>query len=178
MQHDPTFWLLARASGMTAYLLLVGSALAGITVKSRPVPRFRPAQTTELHKTLSLAALTALAAHGGALLLDSTVKIAPPELIVPGLSPYRPLAVAAGVVAAWLLMAVVASFWLRHRIGGRAWRRLHWATYILLVLATVHGLAAGTDSTQPWGRDIYLLAVAMLGFATCWRALAKVRAAA
>ena len=30
------------------------------------------------------------------------------------------------------------------------WRRLHWATYLVFALATVHGLAAGTDSSQPW----------------------------
>ena len=32
--HDPTFWILARASGLTAYFLLTLSVLAGL-VSSR-----------------------------------------------------------------------------------------------------------------------------------------------
>ena len=36
MTHDPTFWLLARASGLTAYVLLTLSVLAGLVLKSRP----------------------------------------------------------------------------------------------------------------------------------------------
>ena len=37
MKTDPTFWLLARATGLTAYALLTASVLAGLTVKSRPL---------------------------------------------------------------------------------------------------------------------------------------------
>ena len=33
---DPTFWILARASGLTAYALLTLSVLAGLVLKSRP----------------------------------------------------------------------------------------------------------------------------------------------
>ena len=39
MKCDPTFWLLARASGLTAYLAADTSVLAGLTVKSRPLGR-------------------------------------------------------------------------------------------------------------------------------------------
>ena len=31
MRHDPTFWLLARASGLTAYVMLTLSVLAGLS---------------------------------------------------------------------------------------------------------------------------------------------------
>ena len=39
MRGDPTFWMLARASGLTAYLLLTASVVAGLVVKSRPFGR-------------------------------------------------------------------------------------------------------------------------------------------
>jgi DMSO/TMAO reductase YedYZ heme-binding membrane subunit len=64
------------------------------------------------------------------------------------------------------------SFSVRRRIGLRNWRRLHWATYLVFVLATVHGLTAGTDSSQPWALDLYLGAVGAVTFATAYRALA------
>ena len=56
--HDPTFWLLARASGLTAYVLLTLSVLAGLVLKSRPFARLRaPQRVTEVHKTLALTGL-------------------------------------------------------------------------------------------------------------------------
>src|SRR6478752_6381073 len=113
MTHDPTFWLLARASGLTAYVLLTLSVLAGLTVKSRPFGRaLKAASATDTHKFLSWLAL--------------------------------------GVVAAQLAGLVVLSFPLRKRIGVRTWRRLHFATFAIFALATAHGLAAGSDSSQRW----------------------------
>jgi sulfoxide reductase heme-binding subunit YedZ len=171
MHHDPTFWLLARAAGITAYALLTLSVLAGLLVKSRPFAKLRAATVTEIHKSLALMGLSALALHAAALVLDTTVKVTVPALVVPGLVAYRPVPVALGVIAAWLFAAITASFWLRKRIGVRVWRRLHWLTFALFALATVHGITAGTDSTQPWGRLLYLGAVGAVAGATAWRAL-------
>jgi sulfoxide reductase heme-binding subunit YedZ len=170
--HDPTFWLLARASGITAYVLLTASVLAGLVLKARPFGRaLKPATVTDFHRFLAFLGLGMLAMHGITLMLDQTVKMPLAGLFVPGSSPYRPAAVAAGVVGAELMLLVYASFSLRRRIGTRNWRRLHWATYLVFGLATIHGFAAGTDSTQPWARDLYLGAIGAVAFATAWRAL-------
>ena len=173
MKNDPTFWLLARASGLAAYTLLTTSVLAGLVLKARPVQTLRPAAVMDVHRFLALLGLGMLALHAGALVLDHTVQISPAALLVPGLSPYRPAAVAAGVVAAELMILVYVSFALRRRIGVRTWRRLHWATYLVFLLATLHGLAAGTDSAQPWTHGLYLGAVGAVAFATAWRALGR-----
>ena len=172
MTHDPTFWLLARASGMTAYALVTLSVLAGIVLKSRPFTRLRPATVTNVHRTLALNAVGAIVVHGIALVLDTTVKVSPLALVVPGLISYRPLATSIGVLAAELLAVVYASFSLRRRIGLRAWRALHWTTYGLFALATVHGIAAGTDTARPWVAAVYLGAVTSVAFAAAWRAFA------
>jgi sulfoxide reductase heme-binding subunit YedZ len=174
VKTDPTFWLLARASGLTAYGLLTGSVLAGLVLKSRPFGRaLKPASTTDVHRFLALLGLGMLALHGGTLLLDHTLKMPLAGLFVPGASPYRPAAVAVGVVGAELMALIYVSFFLRRRIGARNWRRLHWATYLVFLLATVHGLASGTDSAQPWAHDLYLGAVGAVAFATAWRALGR-----
>jgi sulfoxide reductase heme-binding subunit YedZ len=170
--HDPTFWLLARASGITAYVLVTLSVLAGLVLKSRPFARLRPATATQIHRALALNAIAAIAAHGIALVLDTTVKISPIALAIPGLISYRPLATSLGVLAAELAILVYASFSIRRRIGFRAWRALHWLTYGVFALATAHGLAAGTDSSRPWATTLYLGAVGAVALATAWRALA------
>jgi len=172
MTHDPTFWLLARASGLTAYVLMTGSVLAGLVVKSRPFGRsVKTASVMDVHRFLALLGLGMLVLHGVALTLDRTVHLPLAALVVPGISPYRPTAVALGVLSCELAALVVASFSLRRRIGRRNWRRLHWATYLIFVMATAHGLASGTDSTQPWAFGLYLGAVGAVAFATAWRAL-------
>jgi sulfoxide reductase heme-binding subunit YedZ len=167
--HDPTFWLLARASGLTAYVLLTCSVLAGLVLKSRPFgKRLRNASVTDVHRFLSLLGLGMICLHGVALALDSTVRMPLAALVVPFLSPYRPVSVALGVVAAELTGLIIVSFSLRKRIGARNWRRLHWATYLVFLLGTVHGLTSGTDR---WALPLYLGAVASVVFATAWRAL-------
>jgi sulfoxide reductase heme-binding subunit YedZ len=172
MKGDPTFWILARTSGLVAYLLLTASILAGLVLKSRPFGRaLRPALVTDLHRFLALLGLAALAVHGLALVLDRTVPISVTDLLVPGLAPYRPLWTGLGVLAAELMVLVYASFSLRARIGMRNWRRLHWATYGVFALATFHGLAAGTDSGTTWALAVYGGTTGAVLAATAWRAL-------
>ncbi len=171
MKTDPTFWLLARTTGLTAYILVTASVLAGLVLKSRPLRSLRPAAVIDTHRFLALLALGTVALHGAALTLDTTVHLRPLALLVPGLSPYRPLATGIGVLAAELMLLVYVSFSLRKRIGMRNWRRLHWATYAIFAAATAHGLAAGTDSAQPWALSVYLAAIAAVVGATAWRVL-------
>ena len=125
----------------------------------------------DTHRFLALLALAAVALHGGALVLDTTVRMRPLGLLLPGLSPYRLLATGIGVLAAELMVVVYASFSLRRRIGARNWRRLHWATYAVFCAATVHGVAAGTDTAHPWTFALYLTAVGLVVAATAWRVL-------
>jgi len=170
--HDPTFWVLARASGLTAYVFLTLSVVAGPLQKTRPFgTAIKPAWLTGLHRTLALMGIGALVGHATALVLDSTVKVSPLGLLVPGLVGYRPVATALGVLAAELMLIVYASFSLRKRIGTRNWRRLHWATFGIFAAATVHGLAAGADTSRPWAFALYLVAVGAVAAATAWRAL-------
>ena len=171
MRHDPTFWLLARAGGLTAYVMLTLSVLAGLVIKSRPFRSLKPAAVTDLHRILALLGLGALAGHAVALVLDTTVKVSVAGLFVPGLVSYRPVWTSFGILAAELVLLVYASFSLRKRIGTRNWRRLHWATYGIFAAATVHGIAAGTDTTRPWAFSLYLGAVGAVVAATAWRVL-------
>ena len=118
MTRDPTFWILARASGLTAYVLVTLSVLAGLVLKSRPLGgRLRAAAVADTHRTLAFLGLGFVAVHGLTLVLDSTVRITPLALVVPGLTGYRPLATALGVLAAELMILIYASFSFRKRLG-------------------------------------------------------------
>jgi methionine sulfoxide reductase heme-binding subunit len=176
VKSDPTFWLLARATGITAYVLLTLSVLAGLMVKARPFGMaIKPAHAVDLHKTLALLSLAALAMHGVTLVLDHAVEISVLDLLVPGTAPYRPVWTGLGVLAGELMLIVYVSFGLRRRIGARNWRRLHWTTYGAFAGATAHGVMAGSDSSQPWALFLYLAAIGAVAMATAWRALVPAR---
>lgn len=170
MTHDPTFWLLARASGFTAYGLLVATMLAGLVLRSRPFRRLKPPQVMEIHRFVSLMGLAAVAVHGVALFLDETVEISPVAFVVPGIAPYRPLWTGVGVVAAELMLLLHLSFRVRKRIGVRVWRRLHWASYAAVAGGSLHGLMAGSDSAAPLALGAYAVCLAALAALIGWRA--------
>lgn len=179
MKSDPTFWLLARATGLTAYVLLTLSVLAGLTVKSKPFGRaLKQPTAVDFHRFVALLGITAVVLHSATLALDHAVDIGIEALFVPGLSPYEPVWTGLGVVAAELMVVVYVSFALKKRLGHKNWRRLHWLTYALFAAATAHGVMAGTDTQAPWVFGIYLGAVGSVVAATVWRALAPPAAAA
>ena len=121
MKTDPTFWILARSSGLLAYALLTSSVLAGLVLKARPFgTALKAATVTDIHRFLAMLGLGAVVAHASALVLDSTVHVGIGSLLVPGLAPYRPLWTGLGVLAAELMVVVYASFSLRKRIGTQA----------------------------------------------------------
>lgn len=59
-----------------------------------------------------------------------------------------------------LLLAVSVTNLLRSRLPYRVWRRAHYATLAVWLLATVHGVLGGTDRDQQWLAWIYAFAVA------------------
>ncbi len=176
---DPTFWILARASGVLAYLLLTASVLVGLLLRTRIFGRLaRPALVTDIHRFLALLGLGAIAIHGAALALDAAVPIPVRALFVPGIAPYRPLFTGMGVVAGELALLIYLSFPLRRLIGAKAWRKLHYATYLVFLSATIHGIAAGTDTGRPWMLVVYGGAVALVVSATAYRFAVPSRRAA
>jgi len=171
VRTDPTFWILTRSAGLTAYALLTLSVLGGLVLKSRPFRGLKASTVTDVHRVLTTLALGAVAVHGTSLLLDSKVDFGVRDLLVPGVGPYRPLWTGVGIVAAEVMVVVYLSFSARRWIGFRAWRLLHWVTYGIFGAATVHGVMSGTDSGQAWAAGLYVGAIGTVVAATCWRAL-------
>ncbi|MBI5288368.1 MAG: ferric reductase-like transmembrane domain-containing protein [Chloroflexi bacterium] len=154
MTHE--FWYMSRAAGFTAYGLLFVSTALGIVIGTRLMGRLARNTTYDIHRFASILALVFTTFHVFILLGDAYFHYSIWQLLVPFLSPYRGWQTAAGVFGLYLLIIVVASFWIRRFIGYRAWRGLHFAAFALFGLATLHGVTAGTDTSAAWGRAVYL----------------------
>lgn len=142
-------WIIARASGLGAFLALTVLLMLGMWFK-RPVrPRTRRAHPETLlrfHAALSPAVVALLAAHIASLLSDRWAGITAESVFVPFTAHYRPGPVAAGTFATELLVVVTITAALAGRAGVRArWAPLHHLAYPAFGLAWVHGLLSGSD---------------------------------
>lgn len=163
---DHTFWYASRAAGISAYLLLSLSTIWGLTLSTRLGERLTGKPSLyEAHRVTSLLALAFTAIHMVVLLGDDYLSWGIGQLLLPLAAPYRPLATATGILAMYCTVVVVASFYVRSRIGYRTWRRIHYAAFFSYAAATLHGITAGTDTREPWMLALYagsLVAVAFL----------------
>ena len=137
------WWYTARASGMVAWVLLTASVLWGLALSTRVLGRHpRPNWMLDLHRFLGGVAVVVTGAHLASLVADSWVHVGLTELLVPFTGSYRPTAVAWGVVAFYLLLAVEVTSLLRRHLSRPAWRAVHFLSFPLFVLATAHGITA------------------------------------
>lgn len=150
MPVEQLTWYVARSSGLVAYALLAAAVLGGLVLAARPRPARPPsAWVLDLHRFLGGLASVFTGVHLVAILLDDHEDFGLVELLVPLTASYRPVAVAWGVVALYLLLAVELTSLARARLPHRLWRRVHLTSLPLLVLATVHLVTAGTDGDHP-----------------------------
>lgn len=166
------YWYMSRSSGVVAYLLLWGSMAWGLMVTSKVLDGVaRPSLTYELHQFLSVLALAVGAFHAVILLGDTYMQFTLLDLLIPFRSSYQPLWVGAGILACYLSALLVGSFYIKKRLGQRAWRVLHFASFGAWVMITLHGVLAGTDSATPVMVGLYLCAIASISFLLTYRIL-------
>jgi hypothetical protein len=111
----------------------------------------------DLHRFTTILAFAFAIFHVYILLGDQFFSFNVWELSVPFLTPYRSLPTAAGIFTLYAMVLIVVSFYVRQYIGFRAWRAVHFLTFALFAGAVYHGIAAGTDTTEPWAKSIYLI---------------------
>jgi hypothetical protein len=169
-------WYLARAAGIVSWALLAAATLWGLALSTRALgTRPRANWLLDLHRWLGGTALAFTGVHVLALLADRYVNFGLVQILVPFASTWHPVAVAWGIVAGYLLLAVELTSLFRDRMSKRTWRRVHTASFGLFVFATVHGLTAGTDTRAPAARLVVLAVVALFAGLTAIRVTDLVR---
>jgi Ferric reductase like transmembrane component len=143
------FWYTARAGGIVAWVLLGASVIWGLWLSGRVRPLgARPVWILDLHRFLGGLATVFVGVHVASILLDSYTSFGLTDVLVPFASSWHPLAVAWGVVAMYVLVAVELTSLARQRLPQRLWRVIHVASLPLFVFATIHYVAAGTDASN------------------------------
>ena len=175
LTQGPMLWYLNRGSGVALLLVLTLTLCLGILSarggQGRFVPRF---VTQQLHRNIGLLGLVLVVGHVFTAVADTYVDIRWWQALSPAGATYKPLWLGLGSLAFDVMLMVVLTSVLRHRLGQRAWHTLHLLGYLAWPLALVHAVGIGTDATTPWGREIGLACVGAVGAAVVVRTLADV----
>jgi predicted ferric reductase len=150
------WWYLTRAAGLMGYFLIWLSTAWGLVVSSKILDSIMDRGFTyDFHEHLSWLGLAFISVHVIVLMADKYLPYTIWQVLIPFLSPYRPLWVGIGVIAFYLSLLVTITFYLKAKIGMSAFRKIHYLSLVGYVGATLHGLYAGTDSVLPIANLLY-----------------------
>ncbi|NNE72832.1 MAG: hypothetical protein HKN26_04145 [Acidimicrobiales bacterium] len=173
---EQIWWYTARAAGLVALGGLTLSVVWGLILSTRILGRRAPAPWIfELHRFVSLVTVVFVGVHIAALVPDNYVHFGWAEIFVPGASEWKPGAVAWGIVAFYLLVAVQVSSMLMRRIPRRWWRLIHFASFALWAFTIVHVITAGTDTGSKAFAWVAVGAVQLVLFLTIVRIMTAAR---
>jgi sulfoxide reductase heme-binding subunit YedZ len=164
--------MILRSAGIGAYLMMFLSVSWGLVATTALLgKRVSRASATTVHQFMATCGLFLLGIHIGGLLLDTFVPFGPKDVLIPMKATFKPIPVAFGIIAMYVMVFVIVASWLRKRLGTRLWRRTHLLAVPAFTLSMVHGLFAGTDSARPWMWSTYLLTGATVLFLVLVRGL-------
>jgi predicted ferric reductase len=169
---SPLTWYLARASGITLYLLLWASTLLGLGLTTRCFGRsLSKGVIFSLHAYLTALSFAFLALHMLTLGADHYTAFTAADLLVPFHAGVREPWTGLGIITGYLLVGIAASFGLRRLTGYAFWRKVHWLTLPLMAIAFLHGISAGTDSASRPMTVVYGMTSTIVLFLVLYRAM-------
>lgn len=167
------YWYLSRASAIVAFVLLWMSIVLGLTLTNRTA-RIWPGGPVvfDLHQHTSLLALIVAFFHGLILMGDRYIAFTLTTVLTPFASAdYRPFWVGLGQIGFYLLGIVGLSFYARRWMGARLWRVVHYLSFGVFILALIHGIVSGTDTSSVGVAAMYWIAAGSVVFLTLHRVL-------
>ena len=150
MDPQLVVWIVARATGVAAYIALCLSILSGIALRTSVLDFLAKNRALRsLHDFMTWVWIPLGLAHVASLLLDTTARIEVLDLIVPFQVSYAPVAVGLGTASLDLVVLITVTSWLRRRMDNTLWQRIHRTSYIAFAAIFFHAFFAGTDFSAP-----------------------------
>jgi methionine sulfoxide reductase heme-binding subunit len=170
--NNPAVWYLMRGSGVVTLILFTAVVVLGIATTRRfragRMPRF---VTLALHRSVSLLAVVFLGIHIATAVADPYAKVGLTQVLVPVPSAKYGIFLGLGALSLDLLVAVMVTSLLRHRLSRRIWKGIHWFAYASWPIAFFHSVGIGTDKTSGWFADTAAVCAGLVAAAIFWRLL-------
>lgn len=153
----PLMWWAARALGLVAQLALWMSVLFGVFVGAKGAGGVvETPWVRELHMRWSLASIGLVVLHVLFVVADPFAGVGPWAALIPMTSPIRTQGVALGTFALLGMGGVYAATTVMKKLPPGVWRAVHGLSFGVFLLATLHGVKAGTDADDPVIRGVLL----------------------
>ncbi|TQM65182.1 NADH-ubiquinone oxidoreductase-F iron-sulfur binding region domain-containing protein [Humibacillus xanthopallidus] len=131
-------WFVSRATGVASIVLLTVVLVLGLVTSGRRRPHAESAAVViAVHRWLSLGMVVFMVGHAATAIAETYVSIDLVSAVLPFTSGYETLWVGLGTLAVDIMLAVVVTSLLRHRLAERTWRRVHLLSYALWPMALV-----------------------------------------
>ena len=144
MPTDITVLDLSAYIGLTAVGAVTLNMLLGTLMAFRysPVRQWphRHFNYFRLHNISGYLALSLAVVHPIVLLFDKTARFRVIDLLYPVHSPSQPLENTIGAIALYVVAIVVATSYLRIRLGRRVWKAFHFTIYVAAAALFWHSL--------------------------------------
>lgn len=169
-ESSQAYWFMARAGGIMAYLLLWFATAWGITMSSKLSQGAVDGLVSYgLHEFFPILAVLFAIFHAFILLGDAYIGFNIIHLLIPFTSPYEPIWTGLGTISLYFCLLTLISTYLRRQIGQKTWRLFHYISYLAFVLALIHGVMAGSDSSLTVMKLVYLFTGLSILFLTYYR---------
>ncbi len=179
-QAQIRIWLAARATGVVSLVLVTLTISLGIALSHPEQSRWKQSKRIfPWHESLWVFTLAFIAVHVVSLVLDPYAGVGIGGALIPGLSEYRSVPVALGVLSLYALLITAMTARYTKFLPPGVWLRLHRLSIVVLILGWTHGVLAGTDSDvlRPvyWGMALMVIVAAVYRY---WVVRERVRRAA
>jgi predicted ferric reductase len=165
------YWYLSRATAFVALGLLWLSMVFGLLISDKIARAWPGAQAAfALHEYVSLLGLGFAAFHALVLLGDRYIGYELAQILIPFTAgTYRPFWVGVGQIGLYVWAIISLSFYVKKRIGQAAWKFIHFAAFFNFVVAILHGLSSGTDTSTAWAQAGYWIFAVSVFFLIIYR---------
>lgn len=168
-QAELRVWLAARAAGFITLGMLTLQVVFGL-VLSHPTNKTTWKLSRLLfpwHANIWVFVLSFLVLHIVTIVLDPFAGVGLGGAILPGLSSYRTVPVALGVIALYALLVTGLTARYTKLLPRGVWLTIHRFSIVVLALAWAHGVLSGTDSVAMAG--LYGASFVLVLLATAYR---------
>ena len=147
---DLVFWLLSRATGLSAFAALSLSVLSGEALRTSVLDVLASNRAIRrLHDMTTPLWIPLGAAHCVTLVLDRTARIEPSDLVLPFGVDYGAWQIGLGTISLDILVVVTLTSWIRRWMGNSLWQWIHRTSYVAFVALFLHAATSGTDFDAP-----------------------------
>jgi predicted ferric reductase len=130
------------------------------------------AMAYEIHQHASVLGMLAAIFHALILLGDTYMDYTLATLLIPFSSTgYKPLWIGLGQLALYAFGIVIASSYVRKKLGRALWHAIHVLAYGVFLIGLVHSIGSGTDTGTWWAQTIYWVSGGSIAFLTFYRTL-------